>query len=94
MGCCCSSKLQFVFHCRSLTHFITHTFFSEENDSRIVVALFDYEARERIDVSFEKGDRMRVINDTESDWWTVKVSHFEIFFVKMIKIIFKKLFSI
>lgn len=38
---------------------------------RIVVALYNYTAREHTDVSFIKGDRMEVIDDTESDWWRV-----------------------
>lgn len=39
---------------------------------RIVVALYDYRACEESDVSFNKGDRMEVINDNERDWWKVK----------------------
>lgn len=39
---------------------------------RIVVALYNYTAREDTDVSFVKGDRMEVIDDTESDWWKVQ----------------------
>lgn len=38
---------------------------------RIVVALYNYTAREETDVSFVKGDRMEVMDDTESDWWRV-----------------------
>lgn len=38
---------------------------------RIVIALYNYTAREDTDVSFVKGDRMEVIDDTESDWWRV-----------------------
>lgn len=38
---------------------------------RIVVALYNYNAREETDVSFVKGDRMEVLDDTESDWWRV-----------------------
>uniref|UniRef100_A0A1B0DCD4 Uncharacterized protein n=1 Tax=Phlebotomus papatasi TaxID=29031 RepID=A0A1B0DCD4_PHLPP len=38
---------------------------------RIVVALYNYTAREDTDVSFQKGDRMEVLDDTESDWWRV-----------------------
>lgn len=41
---------------------------------RIVVALYNYNAREETDVSFVKGDRMEVLDDTESDWWRVTVS--------------------
>lgn len=38
---------------------------------RIVIALYNYTAREDTDVSFVKGDRMEVLDDTESDWWRV-----------------------
>lgn len=38
---------------------------------RIVIALYNYTAREETDVSFVKGDRMEVLDDTESDWWRV-----------------------
>jgi hypothetical protein len=34
--------------------------------------LFDYNASESIDISFKKGDRMEVIDDSEADWWRVK----------------------
>lgn len=44
------------------------------NHRRIVVALYNYNAREDTDVSFVKGDRMEVLDDTESDWWRVIVS--------------------
>lgn len=38
---------------------------------KIVVALYNYKAREHTDVSFRKGDRMEVIDDSENDWWKV-----------------------
>lgn len=41
------------------------------NKRRIVVALYNYTAREETDVSFVKGDRMEVLDDTENDWWRV-----------------------
>lgn len=40
---------------------------------RIVVAMYNYEARDGQDVSFRKGDLMEVISDTEGDW--LKVVH-------------------
>lgn len=40
---------------------------------RIVIALYNYNAREDTDVSFVKGDRMEVLDDSESDWWRVIV---------------------
>lgn len=38
---------------------------------KIVVALYNYKARENTDVSFRKGDRMEIKDDSESDWWKV-----------------------
>lgn len=39
---------------------------------RIVVAVYNYTSREAADLSFAKGDRMEVIDDSESDWWRVR----------------------
>ncbi|KAF6202853.1 hypothetical protein GE061_003258 [Apolygus lucorum] len=39
---------------------------------RIVVAVYNYQSREASDVSFVKGDRMEVLDDSESDWWKVR----------------------
>ncbi|XP_049957536.1 tyrosine-protein kinase Src64B isoform X2 [Schistocerca serialis cubense] len=39
---------------------------------RIVVAVYDYQAREVADVSFMKGDHMEVLDDSEPDWWKVR----------------------
>ncbi|XP_068081120.1 tyrosine-protein kinase Src64B [Anabrus simplex] len=39
---------------------------------RIVVAVYNYQAREAADVSFVKGDHMEILDDTESDWWKVR----------------------
>lgn len=38
---------------------------------RVVIAMYNYEARDSQDVSFKKGDRMEVIDDTEGDWLNV-----------------------
>lgn len=38
---------------------------------KIVVALYNYEARDNNDVSFKKGDQMEVIDDSEGDWLIV-----------------------
>lgn len=35
------------------------------------MALYNYTARESTDVSFVKGDRMEVLDDSEPDWWKV-----------------------
>uniref|UniRef100_A0A8C5CWI8 Tyrosine-protein kinase n=1 Tax=Gadus morhua TaxID=8049 RepID=A0A8C5CWI8_GADMO len=36
------------------------------------VALYDYEARTADDLSFSKGDRFQIINNTEGDWWEAR----------------------
>uniref|UniRef100_A0A674NPR0 Tyrosine-protein kinase n=1 Tax=Takifugu rubripes TaxID=31033 RepID=A0A674NPR0_TAKRU len=36
------------------------------------VALYDYEARTADDLSFKKGDRFQIINNTEGDWWEAR----------------------
>uniref|UniRef100_A0A6M2DGM1 Tyrosine-protein kinase n=1 Tax=Xenopsylla cheopis TaxID=163159 RepID=A0A6M2DGM1_XENCH len=38
---------------------------------RIVIGLYNYDAREQSDISFCKGDRMEVLDDSEPDWWRV-----------------------
>ncbi|KAG5872582.1 hypothetical protein JTB14_035562 [Gonioctena quinquepunctata] len=35
---------------------------------RIMVALYNYEARDSQDVSFKKGDRLEVLDDSEEEW--------------------------
>uniref|UniRef100_A0A3Q1LVZ7 Tyrosine-protein kinase n=1 Tax=Bos taurus TaxID=9913 RepID=A0A3Q1LVZ7_BOVIN len=38
----------------------------------IFVALYDYEARTTEDLSFKKGERFQIINNTEGDWWEAR----------------------
>ncbi|MCJ8749854.1 hypothetical protein PDJAM_G00192330 [Pangasius djambal] len=37
----------------------------------LFVALYDYEARAEDDLSFMKGEKFQIINNTEGDWWEV-----------------------
>ncbi|KAK4876844.1 hypothetical protein RN001_009350 [Aquatica leii] len=37
----------------------------------IVIALYNYTARDSTDVTFRKGDRLQVIDNSDGDWWTV-----------------------
>lgn len=39
------------------------------NGVTFFVALYDYEARTSDDLTFKKGDRFQIINNTEGDWW-------------------------
>nr|5I11_A Chain A, Proto-oncogene tyrosine-protein kinase Src [Gallus gallus] len=33
------------------------------------VALYDYESRTETDLSFKKGERLQIVNNSEGDWW-------------------------
>lgn len=53
----------FFFVCFRVAH--------SQRTNKIVVALYNYTARESTDVSFVKGDQMEVLDDSEPDWWRV-----------------------
>lgn len=36
------------------------------------VALYDYESRTRDDLTFTKGEKFHILNNTESDWWEAR----------------------
>uniref|UniRef100_A0A4W5KS05 Tyrosine-protein kinase n=1 Tax=Hucho hucho TaxID=62062 RepID=A0A4W5KS05_9TELE len=36
------------------------------------VALYDYESRTASDLTFKKGERLQIINNTEGDWWLAR----------------------
>lgn len=38
----------------------------------IYVALYDYDARTNEDLSFKKGERLQVLDNTDGDWWLAK----------------------
>ena len=37
--------------------------------TNIFVALYDYEARTDEDLSFRKGEKLEILDDTQGDWW-------------------------
>ncbi|CAG2109074.1 unnamed protein product [Medioppia subpectinata] len=39
---------------------------------KIVIALYSYEGRDEGELSFEKGDKLVIIDDKEPDWWLAK----------------------
>ena len=39
------------------------------HNSKIFVALYDYDARTNEDLSFKKGEHLDILNDTQGDWW-------------------------
>lgn len=38
----------------------------------IFIALFDYDQRTSEDLSFGKGERLEILNNTDGDWWQAK----------------------
>ena len=48
--------------------------FTEADDYIDVVALYNYTARTSKEVSFNKGDMIRVFSRTNSDWWDARVN--------------------
>ncbi|KAK3880901.1 hypothetical protein Pcinc_014640 [Petrolisthes cinctipes] len=44
----------------------------EEDGGMVLVGLFDYEARTENELSFKKNEYLKVLKQTNSDWWLVK----------------------
>lgn len=43
-----------------------------EDDTQTFVARFAYQARTSEDLSFEKGEKLKIIGSMDSDWWMAK----------------------
>ena len=43
-----------------------------EDETNLFVARYAYQARTTEDLSFEKGEKLRVLEGMESDWWLAK----------------------
>ena len=43
-----------------------------EDETNVFVARYAYQARTTEDLSFEKGEKLRVLEGMESDWWLAK----------------------
>lgn len=41
-------------------------------NTKIFVALYDYDARTDEDLSFRKGEHLEILNDTQGDWWLAR----------------------
>jgi len=44
-----------------------------EDEAQLFIALYDYQARTEDDLSFKKGDRLLIINNTDGDWWQAQL---------------------
>lgn len=40
--------------------------------NKIVIALYNYFANDEGDLSFRKGDRLQIVDDSDPDWWLAK----------------------
>jgi hypothetical protein len=38
-------------------------------EQKVVIALYSYEGRDEGDLSFEKGEKLIILDDKEPDWW-------------------------
>jgi hypothetical protein len=44
-----------------------------QQERKIFIALYDYEARTAEDLSFSKGDKLEIVNDADGgDWWQAR----------------------
>ena len=50
----------------------SHSMMQPSKGITVFVALYDYDARTNEDLSFRKGERLQVIDNTDSDWWLAK----------------------
>lgn len=39
----------------------------------LYIALYDYDARTKDDLSFHKGDKLRILNQSDGDWWQAEL---------------------
>lgn len=44
----------------------------QQKGTNIYVALYDYDARTNEDLSFKKGERLQVVDNTDGDWWLAR----------------------
>jgi hypothetical protein len=44
-----------------------------EDGPDVYIALYDYDARTEDDLTFRKGDKLRVLNSADGDWWQAQL---------------------
>ena len=49
-----------------------HSSPSSSHNQTVVTALYTYQAKDEGDLSFRKGDKLLVIDDSDPDWWLAK----------------------
>ena len=49
------------------------TFIPQAENGKIVTAAFDFEPQEEGEVAFKRGDKIKVIENTDPNWWKGKV---------------------
>lgn len=42
---------------------------NQANNQKVVIALYGYEGRDEGELSFEKNDKLIIVDDSEPDWW-------------------------
>lgn len=45
-----------------------------QDDANLFQALYDYDARTEDDLSFKKGDKLRILNNSDGDWWQAEMA--------------------
>jgi hypothetical protein len=45
-----------------------------EDGPDMYIALYDYDARTEDDLTFRKGDKVRVLNNADGDWWQAQLT--------------------
>lgn len=50
----------------------SHSMMQPSKGITVFIALYDYDARTKEDLSFRKGERLQVIDNTDTDWWLAK----------------------
>eukprot|EP00039_Didymoeca_costata_P019067 m.336094 g.336094 ORF g.336094 m.336094 type:complete len:511 (+) comp17755_c0_seq1:421-1953(+) len=46
---------------------------SSQNNANLYQALYDYDARTADDLSFRKGDKLQIVNNSDGDWWQAQI---------------------
>lgn len=49
-----------------------HSMMPQPKGIMMFVALYDYDARTNEDLTFKKGERLQIVDNTDSDWWLAR----------------------